>query len=270
MDRHVILMDGAVGTALWALAAERGIPQTPVWQYNLTHPELVSELAGRYVAAGSGLILANTFCANRPMVAKHPGFQPDQVVAAGVRLAKAAVEGRAGVALSVGPLERLPADGPERLAAAAVYNEQLGAGADAGADCILLQTFWDLDLLVLAAEQATRYGLPLFCAMTFGPDGRTYSGDTPADMAAALEPFHPAAIGLNCSCGPADSLAVLEQFRTCTDTPLLFKPNADSRRHGSAAFAAAVAPALECARYVGGCCGTGPEDVAALHRLLLS
>ena len=48
MSHAITLLDGAVGTNLWAMAAERGIPRVPVWQYNVTHPELVSELAARY------------------------------------------------------------------------------------------------------------------------------------------------------------------------------------------------------------------------------
>lgn len=268
MEHTVTLMDGAVGTNLWAMAREAGIDQTPVWQYNMTCPGLVSALAERFVAAGSRLILTNTFCANAPMVAKYPGFTVEQTVSEGVRLARAAADGRARVALSVGPLEKLPRDASERLAAAAAYDEQIGAGVAAGADCVLLQTFWDVELLTLAAERASALHVPVLCAMSFDAAGRTYGGGTPADMAAALERFDPAALGLNCSCGPEASLQVLEQFRDCTDRPLLFKPNADSRAHSSLGFLRAVAPALRYAAYVGGCCGTTPADIACLRGYL--
>ena len=267
MSHAITLLDGAVGTNLWAMAAERGIPRVPVWQYNVTHPELVSELAARYVQAGSRIILTNTFCANGPAVSKHPGFRAAEVVAAGVRLAKGVAEGRARVALSVGPLEQVPLLRQERLAAAAAYDAQLRAGIDAGADCIFLQTFWERQLLTLALERAAAYGLPVLCAMTFGPDGRTYGGCSAQDFAALVEPYHPAAIGLNCSCGPAAAAGVMAELRRCTEVPLLCKPNMPPD-HTPADFAAAMAPALDGLSYAGGCCGTTPEDVAALVRLL--
>ena len=58
--KKTVLMDGAVGTSLWAKADERGIKKDPIWTYNITHPELVTELAKEYVDAGAKLILANT------------------------------------------------------------------------------------------------------------------------------------------------------------------------------------------------------------------
>jgi 5-methyltetrahydrofolate--homocysteine methyltransferase len=171
------------------------------------------------------------------------------------------------VALDLGALETVPADRAERLEAAAVYDEQIGAGADAGADLIFLQTFWAPSLLVLAAERAAQYGLPIFCAMTFGADGATFGGVTPEAMVHLLAPYHPAAVGLNCSPGPAAAAGVLEAFRRCTDLPLICKPNMPPE-HDPEDFARAMGPALELADYAGGCCGTTPEDIAALGRRL--
>ncbi len=266
MSHPITLLDGAVGTNLWAMARERGIPRVPVWQYNITHPELVSALAEGFAAAGSGIILANTFCANGPAVAQHPGFRADEVVIAGVKLARAAA-GAARVALDLGPLESAPVDRAERLAAAAAYDAQIGAGADAGADLIFLQTFWEPTLLTVAAERAAGYGLPLLCSMTFGKAGATFAGVTPAEMTALLAPYHPAAVGLNCSCGPAAALPVLEAFRRSTDLPLICKPNMPPE-HTPEDFVRAMAPALELADYAGGCCGTTPADIACLARQL--
>ncbi len=267
MTRRVTLLDGATGTGLWALAAERGIARVPVWQYNLTHRSLVRELAGQFAAAGSEIILANTFCANRPSVQDYPGFTVPDVVSAAVALARE-VCGGAQVALDVAPLPGPPADRAERLKAAAAYDEQIGAGADAGADLVFLETFWEPTLLTIAAERAAQYDLPLFCSMTFEKNGSTFGGVTPEHMVKLLAPYHPAAVGLNCSCGPADSLPVLREFARVTDLPLIFKPNAGE--HTPAAFAAAMLPALELAQYAGGCCGTTPEDIAALKQAIES
>ena len=265
MAHSLTPLDGATGTALWAMAAERGIPRAPVWQYNLTHPELVAKLAGQYAAAGSEFLLTNTLCANPPAVAQCSGFRTEAVAAAAVRLARESA-GSARIALSVGPLEKVPADRADRLAAAAAYDVQIGAGVDAGVDAIFLETFWEPALLSLAAERAAQFGLPLFCSMTFGQSGAAFGGVTPGNMVKLLEPFHPAAVGLNCSCGPAGSLPVLWEFARVTDLPLIFKPNAGE--HDPAGFAAAMRPALELAQYVGGCCGTTPADIAALKQAI--
>lgn len=263
MKHPITLLDGATGTALWAMAAERGIPRVPVWQYSITHPALVAELTAQYAAAGSDIVLANSFCANPPAVERCPGFRAEAVVAAAVALARENGRG-AQVALSVGPLERVPRDRAERLAAAGAYDVQMGAGAEAGADLIFLETFWEPTLLTVAAERAAQYGLPLFCSMTFEKTGATFGGVTPTDMVRLLEPYHPDAVGLNCSCGPAASLPVLRDFARHTDLPLIYKPNAGE--HTPESFAEAVGPALELAQYAGGCCGTTPTDIAALKR----
>ena len=90
MKQKIVLMDGATGTRLWALAEAAGYAKAPVWTYNLTHPELVAQVAAEYIAAGSTLLCSNTFAANGPEVARVPGMTVGEVVAAGVRIAKEA------------------------------------------------------------------------------------------------------------------------------------------------------------------------------------
>ena len=68
MKENITLMDGAVGTSLWAKAEARGFKKDPVWRYNIEHPELIAELAVEYADAGAEIVLANTFGANGPAV----------------------------------------------------------------------------------------------------------------------------------------------------------------------------------------------------------
>ena len=58
---NVVLLDGAVGTSLW----EKSGNNDPVWQYNMTNPEIVKELSSEYVEAGAEMVLSNTFGINR-------------------------------------------------------------------------------------------------------------------------------------------------------------------------------------------------------------
>ena len=105
MKQGIILMDGAVGTSLWAKAEANGIKKDPVWRYNIEHPEIVAELAAEYAQAGAEIVLANTFGANGPAVKRSSPYTSPEVVSAGVRIAKEALRGTgAKTALSAGPL----------------------------------------------------------------------------------------------------------------------------------------------------------------------
>ena len=271
MDKKIVLMDGATGTRLWALAEAAGYARAPVWTYNLTHPELVRRVAEEYIAAGSTLLCANTFAANGPEVARVPGMDVGEVVAAGVRIAKdaaAAAEAEVRVALDVGPLVAMlepfgdlaPAD------AAAIFAEMLIAGADAGADCIFLETFTSLEMLRIALAEAKRFPLPVLCSMSFDrSSGRTMMGDGVPEICAALEAGGADAVGMNCSFGPAAAVPIIRDFAAHAALPLILKPNADV---GAEEFAAALAPALPLAAYVGACCGSDPDYIRALARRL--
>ena len=145
---------------------------------------------------------------------------------------------------------------------------------DAGADLILLQTFIDLHLMEIATRVAVRYGLPVFCAMTFEKVGKTMFGNSVQDVIDALTPLGIDAIGMNCSLGPDLALPVIREFAEKTDLPLLFKPNAGKpilapdgstvTDYDAETFVREVEPALDFVDYVGGCCGTNPEYIRLL------
>ncbi len=268
MKEKIVLMDGATGTRLWALAEAAGFEKAPVWTYNLTHPELVAQVAAEYIAAGSTLLCSNTFAANGPEVARVPGMTVGEVVAAGVRIAKeAAARTDVRVALDVGPLsamlEPFGPTTPEQ--AAACFAELLGAGVDAGADCIFLETFTSLEMLSIALAEAKRFPLPVLCSMSFDRSGRTMMGDSVADICETLERGGAAAVGLNCSFGPAAAVPVIRDYAAHTALPLILKPNADV---GAAEFAETLAPALPLVAYAGACCGSGPDYIREIAKRL--
>lgn len=276
-----ILLDGAVGTSLWAIAEENGVAKAPVWTYNLTHPEFAERLHREYVEAGAKIILANTFGANGPMVRRASKLSPDEVVRAGVRLAKAAVAGTdVQVALSAGPLSELmePWGDLSEEEVEAIYREQIGAGMEEHPDCIVLQTFIDLDMMAVAARVALRYDVPVYCMMTFEKVGKTMMGNSVQDVIDRLEPMGVSGLGLNCSLGPDLAIPIIRTFAEKAHTKIFFKPNAGLPKtdysgktvvpYDAQTFAAEIAPALDCVDYVGGCCGCDPSYVRALAALL--
>lgn len=273
MKDAATLMDGAIGTCLW----ERSSDTKPVWMYNTTAPELVRGLHRDYIAAGSKLIMTNTFCANAPAVEKE-GFSVRETVRAGVRAAKDAAQGTdVRVALDVGPLTSLlaPFGDVTRERAAEIYREQITAGAEEGPDCIMLETFMDLEMISIALAEARACAMPVFCSMSFTKFGKTIMGNTVEKIAARLSAEGAAAVGLNCSLGPDAALPIIEKFAACTKLPLIFKPNAGLPGEDGESgidpdgFASSVMRAVDAgAAYIGGCCGTGPEYIEKLRELL--
>ncbi|NGM17919.1 homocysteine methyltransferase [Eggerthellaceae bacterium zg-893] len=240
---------------------------------NVTRPDAIEALQRRYVEAGSQVIATNTFNTNR---LKLNG----QASVADVYAAAAEVARRAGaryVAGDVGPTGALlePMGTMPFDEAYDVFAEQARAAQAAGCDLIVIETMTDLREMkaaVLAAVEQT--DLPVFATMTFGEDGRTFLGTTPAVAAATLAGLGVSALGVNCSLGP-DALApfVREMAAVCA-CPLIAQPNAglphivDGQTVfdvSPEAFAQAMTDIMDAgATVVGGCCGTTPDHLALL------
>ena len=148
------------------------------------------------------------------------------------------------------------------------------------ADAIVLETFNELAearIALLAVRKAC--DLPVLVSMTFasGPD-RTLSlmGDKPKDLAAMAQAHGAAAVGANCGLGPDAGVALVRMLRDATDLPIWIKPNAGlpQVRQGRTIFPmgpeqfASFVPDLIAAgaKFIGGCCGCGPEHVRAIRK----
>ena len=270
---HLIFLDGAMGTMLQTAGLQPGeLPELLA----LNRPELLTSIHRQYIEVGADIVYANTFGANRRKLAKL-GVTVEEVVCAAVSAAKKACVGTsARVALDIGPLgELLEPLGTLAFAAAVdMFGELVRAGVKAGADLIAIETMTDLQearaALIAAKENS---GLPVIVTMSFDETGRTFTGCTAASMAATLTGLGADAIGLNCSLGPKQLLPILREIIAYTDLPVIAKPNAglpdpvDGHYDLSPAeFAEAMAEAIHAGvSIVGGCCGTNPEYIRALH-----
>ena len=259
-----VLLDGAWGTQLQA----RGLPVgacPDLW--NLRHPDRVAEVARAYVDAGSQIILTNTFGANGYVLA---------------RISREAAAGSASVFGSVGPTGKMLAMGeatPDEMLAA--FRLQVQGLAEGGVDAIVVETMSDLEEAELAVQAAREAGLPVAASMTYGAGregDRTMMGHTPEEAAQRLAAAGAQVIGANCGFGPEQMLPVCRRLAAATSLPLWMKPNAGLpvMVDGQATytmdvetFVAHAAQLLQAgARFIGGCCGTGPDYIAALKRLL--
>ena len=275
LTREFVFLDGAMGTQL----QRRGLPLGAVPELaNLEHPDWLADIHRSYVEAGSDILYANTFGANREKLARS-GRTVAEVVSAGVALARQAAAGRALVALDVGPLgQLLEPNGTLRFEEAYDrFAEVMEAGAAAGADLVVIETMADLNearAALLAAKERT--SLPVLVSMSFEADRRTFLGCGVASMALTLSGLGADAIGINCSLGPLEMAPLVDELKRWTDLPLLLKPNAGlpdpaggGYDIGPEQFAAALAGLGRAGvQLLGGCCGTGPEHIALLRREL--
>jgi methionine synthase I (cobalamin-dependent) len=275
-----VVTDGAWGTELQARGLAVGdFPDA----WNLGHPERVAEVARAYVEAGSEVILTNTFGANRIRLGDHAlGGKARAINRRGVELSRGAAGGRARVFASMGPTGKLLMSGEvtaEEMREA--FAEQARALAEAGADALVIETMSDLDEAVLALEGARPTGLPLVACAVFDSGkekDRTMMGATPEQAAQALARAGADVIGANCGQGIGGFAGICRRLRAATDRPIWLKPNAglpvmvDGRAQYTTApeeFAAQVPELVELgAAFVGGCCGTRPDFVAAIGRKL--
>lgn len=202
--RAYLLFDGGMGTLVQA-AGLHTVHEVPDL-LNLTHPEAIVAIQRQYVEAGADCITTNTFNTNRLKLA-NAGATVAEVYAAAA--ANARVAGAPLVAGDIGPTGALlePLGTLTFDEAFDIFSEQARAAEAAGCDLIVVETMADLleaKAAVLAAVESTT--LPVFATMTFGEDGRTFLGTTPAIAATTLSALGASAVGLNCSLGDRKSV----------------------------------------------------------------
>lgn len=278
LGRKPLFFDGAMGTIL----QEKGLAAGEAPElWNLLHPKDVLSVHISYLEAGVDIISANTFGAN-PFKCQENGVEPEEVIAAGVRLAHQAVEqaGHGVVALDIGPSGKLllPMGNLAFEEAVNAFAQMASAGADAGADCVLIETMNDLyevKAALLGVKEAT--SLPVFVTTTFDESGKLLTGGDIKAVAAVLEGLGADAIGMNCGLGPKQMLALIKELRSLTSLPLVVNPNAGlpRERNGHTFFDVGPEEFSSCMKeivlagawVIGGCCGTTPEHLRQTVKL---
>jgi homocysteine S-methyltransferase len=284
LSRGAVLCDGAMGTQLYSHGRDF---DECFDELNLTQPDVVREIHLSYIEAGAEIIETNTYGANRFKLEQF-GLA-DQVRTINHRGMKLAREAReiAGtntlIAGAVGPLGVLlePFGPLKETAAEAAFTEQIGTLLEQGADLLILETFSDLREMLIAIRAAQKVGdLPIVAQMTFAEDGRTVLGNTPEEVMRKLAAANVAVVGVNCSVGSQRVFRVLQAMRAVnSEMPLSAQPNAGwpTERHNRVFYPSAPDYMAEYARrmveelnvaVVGGCCGTTPAHIAAMHSAL--
>jgi len=266
---EALLLDGGLGTALIAAGLPAGaLPE----EWVRDRPEQVRAVHRAHAAAGARVLLTCTFNLAAPRLGDCGlGDQVASLAAAAVGLARTAAPG-VRVAGTLGPSALVGPGGRGRPSAATMrdwYASAFRSLAAGGADLLWTESHWDLPEARAALAAALATGLPAVASVTPASTegGLALADGTPAEEAVrALAADGALAAGVNCLLPGAD-LAGLAAALSDLPVPFLVKPSAglpgallDPRQ-----FARWVAGAVRAgARWAGGCCGTGPEHLAAL------
>jgi S-methylmethionine-dependent homocysteine/selenocysteine methylase len=281
-----LILDGAMGTELQRRGVSAGLPlwsARALWEA----PETVLQIHRDYIDAGADILTANTFRTTRrtfrrALLPDRSGEHTRLAVELALR-ARAGAPGRPVlVAGSMAPLEDCyrPDLVPPDAELEEEHGEQARRLAAAGVDLLLLETLGTVREARLAAAAAAKTGIPMAVSFLCDREGRLYGGEPLLDAVRAVMPLKPVALSLNCL--PARcALPAIRQLKAGTLLPWGIYANAGvPGQEQAAVLAQDVAPdeygqlALgwlrEGASFIGGCCGTTPEHIAALHHLKTS
>ncbi len=271
-----LYLDGGMGSMLQAAGLPEGL-LPDVW--SIQNPQAIQDVHRQYLEAGCRIITTNTFGTNRQKLAPY-GLTPAQVMTAAVANVRAAME-QAGVTdgyvcADLGPTGKLlkPYGDLDFEDAVDLFAETARAAAQAGADCVLVETMSDLyELKAAVVAVKENCDLPIFASLIFDGTGKLLTGGSPRAAVALLEGLGVNVFGINCGLGPKEMAPVFEAFWADSSTPLLLQPNAGlPRSEGGKAvydvdpqtYAAEMLPLAPMATVMGGCCGTTPAHLKAL------
>lgn len=278
---HILYLDGATGSNLVKAGMPSGVcPE----QWILEHRDVMLKLQKDYVQAGTNILYAPTFTANRVKLAEyHLEKNMSAMIHELVAISREAAASSPGhTVLVAGDLtmtgEQLKPMGQMELEDLIdIYKEQILSMVDAGVDLLVVETMMSLAetrAALIAAKEVC--DLPVIATLTFEADGRTLFGTDAKTAAIVLESLGASAIGANCSTGPAQMESIISDMVTHTRIPVIAKPNAGLPfldENGNTCYnmeAEEFTEEMEIlvnagATILGGCCGTTPEFIRQIH-----
>lgn len=276
LKNNIIYLDGGMGTLLQA----RGLkPGEHPEKWNISHPEVITNIHKSYYDSGSNVVCTNTFGANS---LKFNDEELEEIIKAAIGNAKKAKElsnttHEKFIALDIGPTGKLlkPLGDLDFEDAVTVFSKTVKLGVKYGVDLILIETMndsYETKSALLAVKE--NCDLPVLVSNAYNEDGKLMTGASPAAMVALLEGMGATAIGANCSLGPKQLTKVAEELLENASVPVILKPNAGlpEVKDGETRFN--VTPEefstdltnliKKGLRVIGGCCGTTPDYIKAL------
>ena len=263
-----IILDGATGSNLMKAGMPRGVCTE---QWICENPKPLQELQRAYEKAGSQVVYAPTFSANRISL-KNYGLenQVAELNKALIEISRTAVGSQVLVAgdLTTAGKQEIPYE--ELLEA---YREQIVVQTQEGVDLLVAETMLGVtECMAVLDAAASVCSLPVMCTLTVESDGSLFFGGNIYEAVETLEEMGADAVGINCSTGPDQLLSVVENMRKRVSIPLIVKPNAGMpiiNEQGQPVYSMGAQEFADCmkrlvqagADIIGGCCGTTPEYI---------
>ncbi len=278
-EEGFLILDGATGTNLQKAGMPMGV-SPEAWI--LSHQEVLLDLQRAYFEAGSDIVLAPTFTANRIKLAEY-GLE-DRIGEINRELVMISKKAAGSKGLVAGDMtmtgKQLEPIGPVSFESLVdVYKEQAGILADAGVDLFIIETMMSLAecrAAVLAVKETC--DLPVCVTLSFNEDGRTLFGTDAKTAMVVLQSLGADAAGVNCSTGPEQMVSLVREMKEYANIPVIAKPNAGMPelvgretvyRMTPQEFADACRELAKAgAGIIGGCCGTTPAHISALKAAL--
>ncbi len=286
-----VVLDGGMSNALEARGHDLS---DALWSARLLRdaPGEVAAVHRAYYLAGADVATTASYQASEEGFVRNGVGRAEarRLVADSVAIARGVRDSLAGdgrarlVAASVGPYGAMLADGSEYRGRYGVsasvlrdfHGPRLDILGDAGPDLLAVETIPDVDEAAVLVDLLDDVGLPAWLSYSVsGP--RTRAGQPLAEaFEVAVAARSVVGVGVNC-CAPADVLPALRTAARVTGLPLVAYPNSGEtwdgvarRWTGAMGFDVALAGdwVAAGARYVGGCCRVGPDDIARLAGLL--
>lgn len=277
LQQRILTGDGAMGTYLYQMGFPVGVSYE---EFNTIRPDVIENIHRRYYEAGARVIETNTFSANLEKLSKY-GLENemDAINRAGVRAARGAIGQDAFVVGAVGSIRDGKLKNLRTAKVIEAYQRQMHALLDEGVDGLLLETFYDLDEMLLALRIARAASdVPVICQFAVEDVGRTQDGNGMKGAFDQLQEEGADVVGFNCRSGPNGIMRAIDSMTGPVGLPLSVYPNAGIPDYIDGKYTYSAGPeyfaetaqrfADRGARLIGGCCGTTPEHIKAIAAAL--
>jgi 5-methyltetrahydrofolate--homocysteine methyltransferase len=280
---EVVVADGALGTMLFQSGLSPGdCPE----MFNLTHPSILEEIAIQYKDAGAEIIQTNTFGGSKLKLANYNlDSRAEEINRSAVKTVKSVSGDNAYVSASCGPSGEMlyPLGEVSKEDMFKNFYDQIKILIEAGADLICIETMTDINEAAIAVKAAKSISseIPVMATMTFDKIPKGYYTIMGVSIEKAVDDLTLAGadiLGSNCGHGIDNMIGIAHQFKKLSNKPILIQSNAGLplRENDNLVypetpsyFADKVKSLIdEGVSIIGGCCGTTPDHIRAIRKIV--